>query len=117
MAVDLAPDLKHTPRQSHIGKRIDWSQPFVYLVAMIIVAVAIVPVLYVVINGFRTTGQLNADPAGLPNPWIFENYGSVLASESFWQQVVNSTIAALGTTFGAVLLGVMAAFVIARYEF
>jgi raffinose/stachyose/melibiose transport system permease protein len=114
---DLATDLRHTTPHSNVGKKFDWGQPFVYLVALIIVGITIVPVLYVVINGFRTTAQLNADPAAMPDPWIFTNYGNVLGSESFWMQVMNSTIAALGTTFGVVLLGVMAAFVIARYEF
>src|SRR3712207_4888023 len=114
---DIATDLRHTAPHSNVGKKFDWGQPFVYLIALVVVGIAIVPVLYVVLNGFRTTGALNADPAGLPDPWIFSNYASVLASESFWRQVLNSTVAALGTTIGAVLLGVMAAFVIARYEF
>ena len=114
---DIATDLRHTAPHSNVGKKFDWGQPFVYLVALILVGITIVPVLYVVINGFRTTGQLNAEPAAFPDPWIFTNYGNVLGSASFWTQVMNSTIAALGTTLGVVLLGVMAAFVIARYEF
>ena len=68
-------------------------------------------------GGFRTTAQINADPAGWPDPWTFEKYGSVLGSEVFWIQVLNSSIVAVGTTLGVVILGVMAAFVIARYEF
>ncbi len=75
------------------------------------------PVLYVVLGGFRSTGQITNRPTALPDPWIFTNYTSVLTSGSFWSQVVNSTIAALVTTGGVVLLGVMAAFVLARYEF
>ena len=114
---DIATDLRHTAPHSNVGKKFDWSQPFVYLIALVVVGIAIVPVLSVVINGFRTTAELNADPTGWPAPWNFENYASVLGSESFWRQVLNSTLAALGTTLGAVLLGVMAAFVIARYEF
>ena len=114
---DIAADLRHTTPQSKVGKKFDLAQPFVYLVALVLVGITIVPVLYVVINGFRSTAQLNAEPAALPDPWIFTNYGNVLGSASFWTQVLNSTIAALGTTLGVVLLGVMAAFVIARYEF
>ena len=37
--------------------------------------------------------------------------------EAFWTQILNSSLTALGTTVGVVVLGVMAAFVIARYEF
>jgi raffinose/stachyose/melibiose transport system permease protein len=97
--------------------RFDWGQPFVYLVALVAVAVTVAPVLYVVVNGFRTTAELNADPTGLPDPFQVTNYAAVLSSEAFWLQVLNSTVIALGTTLGVVFIGVLAAFVIARYEF
>jgi len=35
----------------------------------------------------------------------------------FWRQVLNSAIAALSTTAGAVILGLMASYVLARYRF
>ncbi|MEO8261950.1 MAG: carbohydrate ABC transporter permease [Pseudolysinimonas sp.] len=98
-------------------RRIDGSLPFVYFVALIAVAVTIVPVLYVVIGGFRSTAQINADPSGFPDPWILTNYGTVLGSATFWQQVLSSSIVAIATTAGVVILGVLAAFVIARYQF
>jgi raffinose/stachyose/melibiose transport system permease protein len=75
------------------------------------------PVLYIITGGFRTNAQITADPAGLPNPWVFSNYTEVLASSTFWRQVGNSTIAALATTVAVVVLGVMASYVLARYEF
>lgn len=98
-------------------RRISWGQPFVYLVALAAAGITIVPVIYVILGGFRTTAQINADPAGFPDPWTIGKYADVLGSEAFWIQVLNSTIVAVATTAGAVLLGVMAAFVIARYEF
>ena len=33
-----------------------------------------VPVVYAVLGGFRTTGQLSDRPVGLPDPWVFDNY-------------------------------------------
>ncbi|MDN4471872.1 carbohydrate ABC transporter permease [Demequina zhanjiangensis] len=98
-------------------RKVRWSQPFVYLIALVVVGVAVAPVGYVILGGFRTTAQLNNDPAGLPDPATLDNYRTVLTSGAFWQQVLNSTLVSLGTTLGVVLLGVMAAFVIARYEF
>ena len=97
--------------------RFDWSQPFVYLVALVAAGVTIVPVLYVILGGFRTTAQINAEPAAWPDPWTIEKYADVVGSDVFWVQVLNSTIVAASTTLGAVVLGVTAAFVIARYEF
>jgi raffinose/stachyose/melibiose transport system permease protein len=98
-------------------RRIDWSNPFVYLVALVVTGITIAPVLYVIIGGFRTTAQINADPAGWPDPLTIDKYIDVLGSVAFWTQVLNSTIVAAGTTLGAVVLGVTAAFVIARYDF
>jgi raffinose/stachyose/melibiose transport system permease protein len=97
--------------------RFDWSKPFVYIVALVIVGITVVPVAYIWINGFRSTAQINADPAGWPGPWLWQNYLTVLTTSAFWTQVLNSTVTALGTTVGVVLLGVLAAFVIARYPF
>jgi raffinose/stachyose/melibiose transport system permease protein len=95
----------------------DWSLVLVYVIALVAVAITAAPVLYVVLGGFRTTGQITNRPAALPDPWVFTNYTSVLGSSTFWNQVRNSTLVALVTTAGVVLLGVMAAFVLARYEF
>ena len=99
------------------GRRIDWGQPFVYLVALVIAAIAIGPVLYVFIGGFRTTADLNANPAGLPDPWTLQNWSNVLGSPRFWGNVLASSILAIATTAGVVIFGIMAAFVIARYDF
>jgi raffinose/stachyose/melibiose transport system permease protein len=93
------------------------AQPFVYFIALVAVAVTVVPVVYVVLGGFRTTAQINADPSGFPDPWVLDKYGDVLGSSTFWDQVLSSTIVAAATTAGVVILGVMAAFVIARYQF
>ncbi|GAA4967103.1 carbohydrate ABC transporter permease [Kineococcus glutinatus] len=91
--------------------------PVTYAVAYLFVGICIGPVLYIVVGGFRTNAQITVDPAGLPSPWVLGNYLDVLASGMFWQQVLNSTITALATTAGVVVLGLMAAFVIARYRF
>lgn len=99
------------------GRRFDWGQPFVYLIALVIAAVAVGPVLYVFIGGFRTTADLNADPAGLPDPWTMQNWITVLSAPRFWGNVFASTVLAVATTVGVVVAGIMAAFVIARYSF
>jgi raffinose/stachyose/melibiose transport system permease protein len=98
-------------------QRIDWGQPFAYLLALVVAAIAVGPIVYVIIAGMRTNPDFFSAPAGWPNPWTFDNYGRVLGSGQFWRQVLASTVTALGTTAGVMLLGVMAAFVVARYEF
>lgn len=110
-----APD--DLPERRHAGRGFDWSQPVVYLVALVVAAIAIGPVLYVFIGGFRTTADLNADPAGMPDPWTLQNWVTVLGAPRFWGNVFASVVLAAGTTLGVVIVGIMAAFVIARYDF
>lgn len=101
-------------RMSH---KTPWGHPVVYFFALILVAICVVPVLYIVIGGFRTNAQITNHPSGLPDPWVLDNYLSVVQSDTFWVELKNSLIVALCTMGGVVVLGIMVSFVIARYRF
>ena len=94
-----------------------WGSPGVYLAAIVLVTICITPVLYVLIGGFRDNSQFTTDPAGFPNPWNPDNYINVLTASNFWPALINSLIVGLGTAAGAVALGLMASYVMARYDF
>jgi raffinose/stachyose/melibiose transport system permease protein len=108
---------RSTPARRRSRTNRGWGSPIVYLAALVLIGLMLGPVLYIVLGGFRTNSQITVDPAGLPNPWEFGNYIDVLKSDTFWRQVTNSTIAAVATTIGVVVLGVMASYVLARYRF
>ena len=93
------------------------AQLAVYLVAAVAILASVVPVLYVWVSGFRSTVDLNRDPSSLPDPWILDNYVRVLTSQRFWGSLTSSAIIGAGTVLGVVIFGVMAAFVVARYNF
>lgn len=118
MSTLTAPSTR-SPRAARRAERkgLPWGSPVVYFVALIVIAVMIVPIAYIIIGGFRTNSQITVDPAGFPNPWNPGNYLNVLTGGVFWGQVLNSTIVALVTTLGAVALGLMASYVLARYPF
>src|SRR5690606_21738118 len=88
-----------------------------YFVAILAAGFSIVPVLYIMYSAFRTNGQLSASPAGWPDPFVWSNYSQIIGDSAFWQMMFASTIIALATTIGVVLLGVMAAYPLARYDF
>ncbi|WP_141576300.1 carbohydrate ABC transporter permease [Actinomadura sp. WMMA1423] len=77
----------------------------------------VVPLLYAVVSGFKTTGDLTTDPIGLPSPWKVSNYTGILSSGDFWRQIANSVMIALATTLLTVAAAAMAAFAFARYAF
>jgi raffinose/stachyose/melibiose transport system permease protein len=105
------------PTRRKPSKDSRWGNPIVYVAALVLIGLMLGPVLYIIVGGFRTNSQITTNPAGFPNPWEFGNYANVLASSTFWRQVGNSTIAAVATTIGVVGLGVMASYVLARYQF
>ncbi|NLW98717.1 MAG: carbohydrate ABC transporter permease [Actinomycetales bacterium] len=117
MSVSTAPTGAVAEEPAAPARRFSLGQPFVYLVALIVAALAIGPVIYVFIGGFRTTADLNANPAGLPDPWVLDNWIQVLTAKRFWGNVLASVFLAVCTTAGVVVAGLMAAYVIARYNF
>ncbi|WP_290858523.1 carbohydrate ABC transporter permease [Hamadaea sp.] len=94
-----------------------WGNPLTYALALAVAAISFAPVIYVILGGFRTTGQIAAEPAALPDPWVWSTYANVIRQSKFWAEVLNSTLIAVGTTLGVVVLGVCAAFVLSRYKF
>ena len=88
-----------------------------YLTAFLTMALIVIPLAFSVLGGFRDSRQLSADPVGLPNPWVWENYSTLLKSGPFWRQVWNSTFIALLTTIVVLPAASLSAFVLARYRF
>lgn len=88
-----------------------------YVVAVFVLGVIILPLTFSVLGGFRNNQQLVEAPVGLPNPWVFENYTDTLGSADFWRQVWNSTFIALLTAAIVLPTASMTAFVLSRYRF
>lgn len=99
------------------ARRGPFSNAPTYMIAIALAAVVIVPIAYVVLGGFRTTGQIAADPVGLPSPWVTHNYTKVITSGGFWRQVGNSAIVAAIATFLVVGVSALAAYPLARFQF
>ena len=100
-----------------MGSRRTLTSLGLYLVALVVLAVVIIPLTFSVLGGFRTSLQLAADPVGLPDPWVWENYRSILTDPTFWRQVRNSTVIAILTVAFVLPTASLAAYVIARYTF
>jgi len=106
-----------TTPSSDPSRRFDLSRGLLYLIAISVLLVIIVPLSFSVIGGFRSNAQLAADPVGLPDPWVWTNYQRALTDPSFYEWVKNSVLIALITTALVLPAASLAAFVIARYRF
>lgn len=90
---------------------------WVYVVCSVLGVIVLVPLIYVVLGGFRTSGQIAAHPVAWPHPWVTSNYTDVLTSGSFWRQFGNSFVIASIATVLILVLGSTAAYGLSRYEF
>jgi raffinose/stachyose/melibiose transport system permease protein len=111
----MASSARSTPSPLETRQRL--SRALAYTTALLIAAIVIVPVIYVVLGGFRTTGHIAAKPVDIPHPWQTGNYTEILKSGAFWRQVSNSLIIATVATVVVVGAGTMAAFPLSRYDF
>ena len=109
---------RRAPRRDLIRQRRTWlSLPASYLVILVVLGLTIAPMLYMIVGGFSTTAQLNANPNSLPHPWVWSNYATIATSSLFWRAVANSALIAVVATGLAVMFGSMAAFALSRYTF
>jgi raffinose/stachyose/melibiose transport system permease protein len=109
---------RRSPGRDVIRERRRWlSLPVSYLIILLVLAITIAPMLYMIVGGFSSTAQLNANPNALPHPWVWSNYAAIATSSIFWQAVANSVLIAVVATGLAVTLGSMAAFALSRYTF
>ena len=88
-----------------------------WAVMLVVAGTIIVPVGFAVVGGFRTTGELQNNPAALPASWYPSNYLEILGGDAFWTELGNSLLITTITTLVAVGAAALAAFVFARIAF
>jgi raffinose/stachyose/melibiose transport system permease protein len=90
-----------------------------YLVCGIMVLVIAVPMWISIMGGLKSLGQLRAEPAALPHPYYWNQYGAMLAGKLgfFWRELVNSLIVGVGTVAVVLVVGTFAGYALARLRF
>ncbi|MFI0976549.1 carbohydrate ABC transporter permease [Streptomyces sp. NPDC021093] len=75
------------------------------------------PLIWVAITAFRTSVDILNDPMGLPASLHWQNFVNAWTTAHIGQYAINSLIILAGSLTGTMLLGSMAAYVIARFTF
>ena len=88
-----------------------------HVILVVVGAVMVVPLVYAVLSGFKSTDELSSNPFGLPRKWLTSNYTDILGGSDFWRLLGSSTLIAVGTTVLVVALSALAAFSFARFAF
>jgi N-acetylglucosamine transport system permease protein len=114
-----AETLADSPRPAQNGPRPEgnvlnvFSHGFLWLWALMV----IVPVGWIVLTSFKTTREIASDPLGLPSALQWANYANAWSDGNIGRYFLNTILVMVFSVTGTMLLGAMAAYVLARYEF
>ncbi len=86
-------------------------------VLLVFVGFVLGPLSIAVFGGFKTNGELRANPLGLPHNWNFEFYASLIGRPAFWRYLGNSLFISLTTVALTMLTAAAAAYVFAQIRF
>ncbi|MGX1759740.1 carbohydrate ABC transporter permease [Streptomyces lydicus] len=75
------------------------------------------PLLWAVVSSFKDDSEIFGSPWGLPSVLHFDNWSRAWDKANMGQYFLNSLIVVGGSLIGTMLLGAMAAYVLARFDF
>ena len=79
--------------------------------------IVIIPIVTTILGGFKSSGELLANPFALPHSFAGANFIEILSTSRFWQLVRNSLVVMIATAVISVTVSAMAAFIFARLDF
>jgi len=99
------------PSAGHIAGEVVY-----FVVVFLVLILLLLPFLWMVLNSFKTPLQILKLPPDLVFTPTMANYANVLNTQNFLKYLLNSTIIGVGSTLLGLVLGLPAAYAIARYE-
>ena len=101
----------HKPVKFYIGNIA------IMLVALIVLVFFVYPIIYTIINSFKTYDDFLANPQyALPTEFYFGNYARV-AENSFGRYFINSVVVAFFVVIFTILLSCTAGFALSKFRF
>lgn len=85
-----------------------------YLVMGLFSLLTIYPILWMIMNSFKTTRDFQMDQLGWPRNFVFDNYSGAWRLGEFAKLIPNSFIYTIVSTLGVILLSALAGFAFAK---
>lgn len=120
MATTMTHDRSHVTRAN---RRSDftrlWQLAAAHFALLLYTAIALFPVVLVVINSFKNRRAIFASPYALATPETFDfvGYETVMKNANFGNYFVNSLIVTVGALIFILLAGAMASYALSEYRF
>lgn len=90
---------------------------FITEVLLVLVACVVVfPIVLILINSFKTNGEILTDMVALPSHLTLANYAEAIAKMNFPRKFVNTVVVSVASVAGIILFGSMAAYKITRVK-
>lgn len=89
----------------------------IYLLLIIYALVNVYPIIWMVINSFKSNMEFAENPFTFPAEWLFENYRTAWETARLDTYFLNSIIVSLVAVFVTVLAGALASYFLARFSF
>jgi raffinose/stachyose/melibiose transport system permease protein len=87
-----------------------------YLVMSVFALMTISPIVWLIINSFKSTPEYRLNKVGLPREWIFVNYPGAWKIGEFDKLIGNSVIYTLGASMGIIFFAILAGFAFAKIK-
>ncbi|WP_232333571.1 carbohydrate ABC transporter permease [Agromyces laixinhei] len=103
-------------RRKESSERKKWSvgEVIVMIVLAVLVLIVASPVIYALLNSFRSYSEITIDPMGLPTQFTLDNYVQLFQQTDFAEAILNTVIITVGTVVLLVAIVPMAAYGIER---
>ncbi|MCK0471017.1 carbohydrate ABC transporter permease [Halalkalibacter sp. APA_J-10(15)] len=106
---------EHFDRGARTKKRI--SRVLIYGVLIVFALINSYPILWMIMNSFKTGQDFALNPFGLPNEWILTNYVDAWVTANIDTYFFNSVFVSIVAVIVTILVGALASFFLARFDF
>lgn len=89
----------------------------IYVVLILYSLINVYPILWMVMNSFKSRQEFSVDKLGLPNQFVVQNYIDAWNTANFKDFFLNSIIVSVTAVVITVLFGALAAYFLSRFSF
>ena len=89
---------------------------FAYIVMTLFAVMTVAPIVWLIINSFKSTQEFRANRIALPHVWTMVNYPGAWRLGEFDKLIGNSVIYTLGATLGIIFFSILAGFAFAKIK-
>ncbi len=110
-------NLKKTGKTNRFFKNFRMSVILLYIFLILLAIICYIPFYIMIINGTRSTTQINLGLSLLPGTGMVENYVKMQDSMNIWRGFLNSILVALPSTLFAGYFGALTAYAFSKFNF